>query len=66
VAAGLINGLTVDLAPFIPELRKDYAYKLKPLTFSFAPDLPGQSVFGRNFKPMISEAPLALVVSGTP
>jgi hypothetical protein len=64
VAAGLINGLTLGLAPFIPELLKDYTYKLKPLTFSFAPDLPDRSVFGRKFKPMLSETPSALVVSG--
>lgn len=66
VAAGLINGLTLGLAPFIPELLKDYTYKLKPLTFSFVPDLPSRSVFGRKMKPIFSETPLALVVSGTP
>jgi hypothetical protein len=66
VAAGLINGLTLGLAPFIPEFMKDYTYKLKPLTFSFAPDLPAQSILGRDIKPKLSETPLALVVSGAP
>ena len=65
VAAGLINGLTLGLAPFIPELLKDYSYKLAPMTFSFAPDLPTQSILGRSIKPKLSETPLALVVSGT-
>ena len=66
VAAGLINGLTLGLAPFIPEILKDYTYKLAPVSFSFAPDLPAQSILGRSVKPKLSETPLALVVSGTP
>lgn len=66
VAGGLINGLTLGLAPFLPEFLKDYTYKLKPMTFSFTPDLPAQSILGRSIKPKLSETPLALVVSGTP
>jgi hypothetical protein len=66
VAAGLINGLTLGLAPFIPEFLKDYTYKLKPVTFSFSPDLPAQSILGHSIKLTLSETPLALVVSGTP
>jgi hypothetical protein len=66
VAAGLINGLTLGLAPFIPEFLKDYTYKLKPVTFSFAPDLPTQSILGRSIKPKLSETALSLVVSGVP
>lgn len=64
--AGLINGLTLGVAPFIPELLKNYTYKLKPVAFSFVPDLPAQSILGRSVKPKLSETPLALVVSGTP
>jgi hypothetical protein len=64
--AGLINGLTLGLGPFIPEFMKDYTYKLKPLAFSFAPDLPMQSIFGHGIKPTLSETSLALIVSGTP
>jgi hypothetical protein len=66
VAAGLINGLTFGLVPFLPEFLKDYTYELKPVTFSFAPDLPAQSILGHSIKPTLSETPLALVVSGTP
>jgi len=66
VAAGLINGLTLGLAPLIAEFLKDYTYKLKPVTFSFAPDLPAQSIFGHSVKPKLSETPSALVVSGVP
>jgi hypothetical protein len=66
VAAGLINGLTLGLAPFIPELLKDYTYKLAPMTFSFTPDLPEQSILGHSVKPKLSETPLALILSGVP
>lgn len=66
VAAGLINGLTLGLAPFLPEFLKDYTYQLKPVTFSFAPSFPAQSILGQSIKPTLSETPLALVVSGTP
>ena len=64
-AAGLINGLTLGLAPLIPELLKDYTYKLAPMTFSFAPDLPTQSILGHSVKPKLTETSLAIVVSGT-
>lgn len=64
--AGLIQGMTFGLGPFIPEFLKDYTYKLKPVTFSFAPDLPAQLILGRTIKPKLSETPLALLVSGTP
>ena len=66
VAAGLINGITLGLGPFIPEILKDYTYRMKPLSFSFAPELPAQSIFGHNFKPKLSETALALIVSGVP
>jgi hypothetical protein len=38
VTAGLINGITLGAAPFIPDFLKDFTYKLKPVSFSFAPD----------------------------
>jgi hypothetical protein len=66
VAAGLINGLTFGLAPFIPELLKDYTYKLAAMTFSFAPDLPTQSILGHSVKPKLSETTSALVLSTGP
>ena len=66
VAAGLINGITLGLGPFIPEFLKDYTYKLAPLTFSFAPDLPAQSILGHSVKPKLSETASALVVCGVP
>jgi hypothetical protein len=64
VAAGLINGLTLGLAPLIPEFLKDYTYTLKPLVFSFTPDLPAQSLLGHDIKSKLSETPRALLVSG--
>jgi hypothetical protein len=42
-----------------------YTYKLAPMTFPFAPDLPAQSILGRSVKPNLSETSLALIVSGT-
>ena len=66
VADGLINGITLGLAPLIPELLKDYTYKLKPLTFTFAPNLPAQSILGHSIKPKLSETTSALVASGFP
>jgi hypothetical protein len=66
VAAGLINGLTLGLGPFIPEFLKDYTYKSKPITFSFTPDLPKQSILGHSVKPKLTETPLALILSGEP
>lgn len=66
VAAGLVNGITLSLAPLIPELLKDYTYTVEPLTFSFATDLPTQPVLGRSIKPMLSETSRALLLSGAP
>ena len=65
VAADLINGLTLGLAPFIPEFLTNYTYELKPVTFSFTPDLPSQSILGHDAKLKLSDTSLALIVSGT-
>ena len=46
-------------------MLKDYTYKLKPLTFTFAPDLPAQSILGHGIKPKLSTTS-ALVASGFP
>ncbi|TAY34678.1 hypothetical protein ELH93_19550 [Rhizobium leguminosarum] len=64
VASGLVNALTLDLAPFIPEMLKDYTHKIEPMDFSFTPDIPKQSLFGHTINPKLSETPKALVVSG--
>jgi hypothetical protein len=64
VTAGLTNGLALGLAPFIPEFLKDYTYKLAPLTFSFAPDLPAASILGHSVDLMFSGTPSAMVVVG--
>lgn len=64
VLAGMVNALTLGVGPLIPEFMKDYTYKLKPIPFSFKPELPTQSILGRNFKPALSETSLALIVSG--
>jgi hypothetical protein len=63
-AAGLINGVTLNLAPFIPELLKDYTYKQSAISFTFTPDVPVQKVMGQDVKPVLSETPLAILVTG--
>ena len=63
-AAALINGLTLNLAPLIPDVLKDYTYTLEPLAFSFTPDLPMQPLFQHTIKPTLSETSRALLVSG--
>ncbi|MGO6692500.1 hypothetical protein ACCS54_18940 [Rhizobium johnstonii] len=64
VTAELINGMTLDLAPFIPEVLKDYTHTLDPIDFSFVPNIPEQPLFGHAIKPKLSDTPKALVVSG--
>ncbi|NKJ09016.1 hypothetical protein [Rhizobium sp. SG741] len=63
--AALINGMTLNLAPFIPEVLKDYTHKLDPMEFSFSPDIPEQIVAGHTIKPVLTEAGRALIVSGS-
>ena len=63
-AAGLINGLTLNLAPFIPELLTDYTYKQKPISFAFTSDLPVEKVVGHDIKPALSETALAILLTG--
>jgi hypothetical protein len=62
--AELINGLTVNLAPFVPELFKDYTQKVDPIDFSLAADIPKQTLAGHEVKPTLSETSKALVVFG--
>jgi hypothetical protein len=66
VTAQLVNGMTLNLAPFVPELLKVYTHTLDPIDFSFVPTTPDQALFGRTVKPMPSETPKALIVSGAP
>ncbi|WP_028350567.1 hypothetical protein [Bradyrhizobium murdochi] len=66
VTAQLVNGMTLNLAPFVPELLKDYTHTLDPIDFSFIPTIPDQPLFGRTIKPTASETPKALIVSGAP
>lgn len=66
VTAQLVNGMTLNLAPFVPELLKDYTHTLDPIDFSFVPTIPDQPLFGRTIKPTASETPKALIVSGAP
>jgi hypothetical protein len=61
-AAGLISGLTLNLAPFIPELLKDYTYRQKPISFTVTPDFPVQKFMGHDIKPRLSETSLALLL----
>lgn len=66
VTAQLINGMMLNLAPFVPELLKDYTHTPDPIDFSFVPTIPDQALFGRTVKSTPSETPKALVVSGAP
>lgn len=66
VAAGLVNGLTLGLGPFIPEFLKDYTYHLPATAFYLAPDPPTQQILGHSINPKLSDTPLALIVAGTP
>jgi hypothetical protein len=65
-AAGLINGLTLGLGPLLPEFLKDFTYKTKPVSFSFSPTLPTQTVLGQKIKPVLSENSAAFVLTGNP
>ena len=66
VTAQLVNGITLNLTPFVPELLKDYTHTLDPIDFSFVPAIPDQPLFGRTIKPKPSETSKALIVSGAP
>ena len=63
---GGINGLTLGLGPLLPEFLKDFTYKTKPVSFSFSPTLPTQTVLGRKIKPVLSENSAAFVLTGNP
>ena len=60
----LINGVTLNLAPFIPELLKDYAYTIKPIAFSVSPKVPDQKVMEHIIKSTLSETPLSVFLKG--
>lgn len=65
ITASLINGMTLNLAPFIPEFLKDYRHTLDPIKFSFVPQIPDQPLLGQKIKSVLSDTPTALVVQGT-
>jgi hypothetical protein len=62
--AGLINTVTVNLAPLIPELLTDFEYKQEAISFSFVPKMPDVKVMGVDVKTDLSETALALVLAG--
>ncbi|MBI5262912.1 MAG: hypothetical protein HY852_13950 [Bradyrhizobium sp.] len=64
-AAGLINAVTFNLAPLIPELLKDFDYKQKAINFSFAPQLPLVNVLKSKLAPSLSETSKAIMLIGT-
>ena len=63
--AGLINAVTFNLAPLIPELLKDFDYKQKEIHFSFTPQLPQVKVLKSDIDAALSDTPKALTLAGT-
>jgi hypothetical protein len=61
-AEGLINAVTFNLAPLIPELLKDFDYKIKAFDFSFTPELPDMKMV---VAPLLSETSRAITLTGT-
>jgi hypothetical protein len=63
--AGLINSVTLNLGPLIPELLKDFDFKQGAIVFSFAPQLPNVNVLNSGVKMVLSETSHAIVLTGT-
>jgi hypothetical protein len=65
-AAGLVNGLTLNLAPFIPEFLKEFSYTVHDVAFSFTPNIPDATLYRHHIQPRLSETGRALLVSVSP
>jgi hypothetical protein len=63
--AGLINAVTLNLGPPIPDLLKDFDYKQKAIAFSFTPQLPDIKVLNSDVETELSETSRAITLSGT-
>jgi hypothetical protein len=62
--AGLINAVTLNLGPFIPDLLKDFNYEQKPISFEFTPQLPAMKLLNHALELKISESSRALKLTG--
>jgi hypothetical protein len=65
VPAGIISGITFNLAPLIPDVLKDYKYTQKTLAFSFPIDLPAKPLLDHMIKPELVETSRGILLSGS-
>ena len=62
--AGLINAVTLNLGPFIPDLLKDFDYKQKSIEFAFAPQLPAVKLLNHEWDADIINSTHAVTLMG--
>ncbi|WP_192385921.1 hypothetical protein [Mesorhizobium silamurunense] len=65
IPAGIINGITLNLAPAIPEVLKDYRYNQKSISFPFTVGFPDKPLLGHTIKPEFAETSRAIMLSGS-
>ena len=65
IPAGIISGMTFNLAPLIPEVLKDYRYTQKSLSFPFPVDFPAKLLLGHTIKPELAETSRGIMLSGS-
>lgn len=65
IPAGIISGMTLNLAPLIPEVLKDYRYNQKSLSFPFPVDFPAKPLLGHTIKPEFAETSRGIILSGS-
>ncbi len=63
--AGLLNAVSLSLAPFVPELMGDFEHKQKSIDLSFQPQFPKLSVSTREVKIEIVETDRAIILKGS-
>jgi hypothetical protein len=62
--AGLIDAVTLNIGPLIPDLLKDFDFKQKAVSFSFVPKLPDVKVFENDLKTTLSETRRTIMLTG--
>jgi hypothetical protein len=65
IPAGIISGMTFNLAPLIPEVLKDYRYTQKSLSFPFPIDFPAKPLLNHTIKPEFAETSRGIMLSGS-
>lgn len=63
--AGLINAVSLNLAPVIPELMGDFVFKQKAMDFSFPLQLPYPMIGSRTVKTEIAETARSIILKGS-